>query len=202
MRILILTNSDEGLYRFRRELLDRVVSEKHEVIVSIPDGDYVNKIKDLGCAVKLTEIARRSTNPFLDYKLIKSYHFLVDEIQPDLVLTYTIKPNIYGGMVCASHDIPYIANITGLGSALQNKGLLQYILLRLYRFSLRKVKTVFFQNDKNEKFFSKHGIANGKHKMLPGSGVNLQKFAFMKPKEGIEETKLLLLDDYERQKYK
>lgn len=107
------------------------------------------------------------------------YRKLIRETKPDLVLTYTIKPNIYGGMASALCGVPYVANITGLGTAVENGGLMQKLTLFLYKLGLRKVKKVFFQNDENRRFFETHKIARGKHDSLPGSGVNLTKFTLL-----------------------
>ena len=88
----------------------------------------------------------------------------------------TIKPNIYGGIACRLLKTPYISNITGLGTALENKGLLQKIIVHLYKISLRKAKCVFFQNTENQQFFIDNNISVGKGRLIPGSGVNLEHF--------------------------
>jgi len=180
MRVLILANSDMGLYKFRKELPERLIADGHEVYASVPNGEFVQEIESLGCKVERTEISRHGTNPVKDLKLIWKYRRYVKQIHPDIVLTYTIKPNVYGGMVCASLGVPYIPNITGLGVAVESKSILQLVTLTLYRIALRKAQTVFFQNTENEKFFTQKGIALGKHKLLPGSGVNL---SYYKPLE-------------------
>src|SRR5699024_1742712 len=95
---------------------------------------------------------------------------------PTVILTYTIKPNIYGGIIAKKYKIPYIANVTGLGSALINKNKLQKLLIYLYKIAFSNVSAVFFQNKENKQFFADHNIAVNKHKMLPGSGVNLNHF--------------------------
>lgn len=176
MRILILANNDVGLYKFRKELLERLISDEYTVYASLPDGDLIPDIEALGCEVIKTEISRHGTNPVQDLKLMQTYIKIVKEKKPDIVFTYTIKPNVYGGAACASLHVPYVANITGLGTAVENGGLMQKITLTLYRYGLRKAQTVFFQNKENEEFFTSKGLALGKHKMLPGSGVNLQYY--------------------------
>lgn len=173
MKILILANNDMGLYKFRKELPERLIADGHEVYVSVPDGEFIYDIKTLGCKVVKTEISRHGTNPVEDLKLMEKYRRYVKKLRPDIVFTYTIKPNVYGGVVCASLGVPYVPNITGLGTAVENKGVLQLVTLNLYKFSLRKAQTVFFQNATNEEFFQSKNIAVKKHKMLPGSGVNL-----------------------------
>lgn len=185
MKVLIFANNDIGLYKFRKELLERLILEGHDVYVSLPNGEFVPNIQSLGCKYIETEISRHGTNPFHDLKLLKQYKSMLREIKPDIVFTYTIKPNIYGGMACASLGVPYVMNITGLGTAVENPGLLQVITVNLYRIAVRKAQTVFFQNKENEAFFTSKKIALGKHKMLPGSGVNLSFYEPLKyPKDG------------------
>ena len=98
------------------------------------------------------------------------------EVKPDVVLGYTIKPNIYGAIAAGEKNIPFVANITGLGTAVENPGLSQKITVALYHIAFRKVQKVFFQNTENQQFFIDHKIAIGKHGLLPGSGVNLARF--------------------------
>lgn len=176
MKILILANNDIGLYKFRKELIEELIIRNYEVYISLPDGDFVEALKTLGCKYIKTDIARHGTNPIQDLGLLNFYKKIIRQIQPDMVLTYTIKPNIYGGLACASSDTPYLTNITGLGTAVETKGLLQFITMTLYRKALRKADTVFFQNRENENFFLKHKLVLGKHKLIPGSGVNLSYY--------------------------
>jgi galacturonosyltransferase len=100
---------------------------------------------------------------------------LLKNIEPDIVFTYTVKPNVYAGMACASLNIPYVSNITGLGTAIENGGMMQKFLLLLYRYGLRKAQKVFFQNDDNCKFMLSKGVVKGPYEILPGSGVNLSE---------------------------
>lgn len=125
MQILVLANNDIGLYKFRKELLERLISDGHTVYASVPDGDMISDIKALGCEVIITDISRHGTNPIEDLKLLQTYKSIIKEKKPDAVLTYTIKPNVYGGAACASLNVPYIANVTGLGLAIENGGLIK-----------------------------------------------------------------------------
>ena len=176
MRILILANIDGGLYKFRRELLENLVKE-HEVFFTVPNGDYIEKIKDIGCKyIECTAIERRGKNPIQDLKLLYFYINTIKLIKPNIVFTYTIKPNVYGGMACAILGIPYIVNITGLGSAVENGGVLQKLTLFLYKLGIRKAQKVFFQNAENRDFMIKHGVVRGAYDLLPGSGVNLDQY--------------------------
>ena len=178
-KILILANYDVGLYKFRRELIERLLLEKYEVYVSLPNGEYVSKLVEMGCNFINTAVDRRGTNPIRDFKLLRQYRKIVNSVGPDCILTYTIKPNIYGGIVAAAKKIPYIPNVTGLGSAIENGGLLNKIVLTLYKYAFRNAKMVFFQNEVNQKFFIEKKIAKAKHKLIPGSGVNLKHYSQM-----------------------
>ncbi len=179
-RILVLTNHQTGLYKFRRELLECLVQKGYNVYVSVPEGDFTKELRDLGVKVIINSfLDRRGTNPIHDLRLLRYYRFLVNRIRPDVALTYTIKPNVYGGYVCGKQGIPYIANVTGLGTSIENSGLMQKITLKLYKIGLRHAKKVFFQNTENLSFMLKHSVVDKeKAEVLPGSGVNTEEHCY------------------------
>ena len=177
-RILILANADGGLYNFRKELLKSFVNKGYTVNCALPFGEKISYITELGCNCVDVKMSRRGTNPFEDFKLFLNYIKLIRKINPDVVLTYTIKPNVYGGMACRVLKIPYIVNVTGLGTAVQNGGLMQKLTLKLYKMGLKKAKTVFFQNSENQKFMVENGVVKSENDLLPGSGVNLEQHCF------------------------
>lgn len=179
MKILILANFDAGLYKFRKELIQELVKE-HQVSICLPKGDFTERLINLGCKfIPCDLLDRRGKNPLKDLQLLSFYKNTLKELHPDIVLTYTIKPNVYGGMACSSLGIPYVVNITGLGSAVENGGLLQKITLGLYKLGLRKAKMVFFQNKENQEFMLRHGVVQGAYDLLPGSGVNLEEYKLL-----------------------
>ena len=167
MKIMILANSDIGLYKFRKELLQRLTA-MHEVYILLPYGDFVDDLTKMGCVFIPIEFDRHGTNPFKELKLIKLYKNAIKKVKPDIVFTYTIKPNIYGGMACAKLRVPYVANITGLGTAVEKKSLLQKIALFLYKRGLRKAQKVFFQNTENLEFMLGHKVIKDNYEVLPG----------------------------------
>lgn len=177
-KILILTNSAEGLYLFRKELLCALKSDGHALAVSVPEDRFCEKIEALGCRLLVTDLDRRGMNPLKDLLLAGKYWSLLRSERPDWVFAYTIKPNIYGGLVCRISRVPYICNITGLGTALENPGLLGRVLLVMYRYSLKRARCVFFQNEYNQRFMKEHGVVRGRDRLLPGSGVNLTEHAY------------------------
>jgi galacturonosyltransferase len=176
-KILILTNNDVGLYKFRKELIEQLLQE-HEVYISLPFGDFVPKLESIGCTYIQTPLNRRGMNPFADMKLLMTYINILRDIKPGIALTYTIKPNIYGGIACGLLNIPYISTVTGLGSAIQNGGLLKKLTLTLYKIGLKNASCVYFQNKTNLDMFLTEKIINGRVKLIPGSGVNLEHHRF------------------------
>jgi glycosyltransferase involved in cell wall biosynthesis len=178
MKILVLANFGMGLYNFRKELLEELIKQNNEVYISLPNDDYVLKLKSLGCKYVETYLERRGTNPISDFKLLLHYINLIKRIKPDVVLTYTIKPNVYGGLACRLTKTPYITNITGLGTSVENKGVIQKITLMLNKIGLKKASCLFFQNETNHKFFQEQNIVKTKTRLIPGSGVNLDYHTF------------------------
>ncbi|AOZ97437.1 glycosyltransferase family 4 protein [Butyrivibrio hungatei] len=178
MKILILTNYANGLYLFRKELVESFIKEGHQVVVSVPSDENCKKLEGLGVEIIETALDRHGMNPAKDIKLFNTYLSMIRKEKPQVVLTYTIKPNIYGAMAAKILKVPYISNITGLGTAIENGGMLSKILIKMYSSSLRRAQKVFFQNEKNMDFMQKHGIAKDNAGLLPGSGVNLTEHPF------------------------
>lgn len=178
-KVLFLVNHDIVIYNFRREIVERLLEEGYEVYISSPYGERIDDLIKMGCKYLEASIERHGTNIAKEIILLRYYKKIMKQISPDVVLTFTIKPNIYGGIAAKSLNIPYIANITGLGSAVENEGLMQKLSVVLYKIAFKKINTVFFQNKENLEFFKNKKIALGKHKLLPGSGVNLEQFSLL-----------------------
>lgn len=177
MKILILANFDVGLYQFRQELLARLLAKGHQVLISLPDGDLVRPLEEMGCTFIETPIDRRGINPVTDLQLLLRYRAILRQVQPDLVISYTIKPNIYGGLACRLAGIPFAANITGLGTAFQKQGTLRTLVTTMYKTALKKAKVVFFENAGNRDTLLEEGIVRKEQcRLLMGAGVNLQRY--------------------------
>lgn len=172
MKVLILTNNDIGLYRFRRELIEALCRE-NEVFLALPEGEMIPELKKTGAAYIPFPFHRRGMNPFADLGQLLRYVRLIRRIRPHVVLTYTIKPNVYGGLACRITKTPYIENVTGLGTAMANGGILSLITSSLYALGLKRARCVFFQNAAQRELFMKKGLVRGKTRLIPGSGVNL-----------------------------
>lgn len=176
-KVLILTNSSGGLYDFRNEFV-KALLEDNQVYISVPDDVKAKELKSEGCRIITTPINRRGLNPLEDLKLYRTYHKLMKELQPDLVITYTIKPNIYGGFCAGRMKLPYITTITGLGGAFDRKGLLLRLIIRMYRAGMKKAECIFFQNSENREMFWKFGIRGNRDRLVMGSGVNLERHKY------------------------
>lgn len=176
-KILFVANYDMGIYNFRREIIEKLIEEKHEVYVSTPVGTCTQKIKDLGVHFCEATVERHGKNPLQELKLMRYYFNLMKQVKPDIVFGYTIKPNIYGAIAARQLGIPFVANITGLGTAVETEGIGQKVLIQLYKFAFTRIKKVFFQNRENMEFFRKNNIATEVHDLLPGSAVNLKRFS-------------------------
>lgn len=176
MKFLFLSNSIGGLMNFRKELIEQLSSQGHDIHISSPIERSTEYFENLGCQIHPLSMKQRGTNPFSEIKLIKSYVNLLKKLEPDVVLAYTIKPNIYGSIACRKYGIPIIASVTGLGNAIENGGFLQRISIMLLRWGLYKTDHVFFQNQESQDFFSHKGIKLKSQSLIAGSGVNLDKF--------------------------
>ena len=175
MKILIITNHSYMLYRFRRELIQALMQE-HEVVLSMPFVGHEEDFQAMGLRRINTELDRRGINPKTDWKLFNAYRHLLKTERPDMVITYSIKPNIYAGLACTMAGIPFCANVQGLGTAFQRKGLAQFVTI-LYKTALRKAKTVFFENKGNaQEFLDRKIIPSEKVTVLAGAGINLEAY--------------------------
>ena len=193
MRILILSNFGMGLYKFRKELLEALIKTGDEVYISLPHDEYVPKLENLGCKFIESKVDRRGTNPITDLKLLSTYLKIIRKIKPDIVLTYTIKPNVYGGIACRITKTPYMPNVTGLGTSIENEGLMQKLSLAFYKLGLKNAKCIFFQNEPNRQFFIDRGIIKNKSKVIPGSGVNLEQHPYEEYPSDKENIRLLFI---------
>lgn len=178
-KILILANHYNTLRIFRRELICNL-SKMHEVYIVIPPCDDDNKkiLESYGAGIQFVQMERRGMNPIGDVALLLNYNSIIKQIRPDKVITYTIKCNIYGAIVCKWRKIPCYVNITGLGSAFQNNGLTRKLVSLLYKISLNKAKRIFFENVGNRDTLVNDKIVKLEQTIvMPGAGVNLREFS-------------------------
>lgn len=179
-KLMIFTNHSYMLYRFRKELIDALLRKRgYEVVISTPFVGHEADLAAMGARCIETPIDRRGMNPVTDLTLLRTYREQLRAECPDKVLTYSIKPNIYAGLLCRRMQIPYSANVQGLGTAFQNR---QTALLvsAMYRHALKQAHTVFFENRANADEFRKRDILpERKITVVNGAGVNLEEYPYM-----------------------
>lgn len=174
-RILIVTNHSYMFWRFRRELVEELQKEE-EVILVMPFVGHEEDFQRMGIRCIPVSMDRRGKNPFAEWKLFGEYKRLLEQEQPELVVTYSIKPNIYLGLLCEKKQIPCCANVQGLGSAFENP-LLAALVTILYRRAFRRIVRVFFENEENARAFCEKKIITAEQEtVLPGAGVNLEQY--------------------------
>jgi len=178
-KLMVITNHSYMLWQFRRELIGKLM-EDYDVIISTPFVGHEDDFKAMGCTMIETDVDRRGINPKTDMKLYLTYRRLLKEHHPDMVVTYSIKPNVYAGYACRQMRIPYCVNVQGLGTAFQKKGLRE-IVIRMYKTALKKAKTVYFENKGNAKVFLQEQIIRREQMcLLKGAGVNLKYYTYQK----------------------
>ena len=185
-KVALMANDTTYTYNLRAAIIKRLIEEKYEVYVIAEILEFEKELKDMGCNLINIEIGRHGTNPLSDLKLLKKYKKILTEINPDFIISYNIKPNVYGGLASKKLEAKFMPNITGLGTALEYPGLMQKLTIFLNKIGLRKASVVFFQNSENMKFFKEHKILSKNTKMvlLPGSGVDLEKHQLLEyPKD-------------------
>lgn len=183
-RILFLSNHYITLYAFRRELIGRLAADGHEVYISVPEDDRNKYFEALGCRLIITPMSRRGVNPLEDLELLRQYRRMMTELKPDIVFSYTIKPNIYGSLAANRMRIKQVCNITGTGATFLGGGLVSHVAKMMYRLSVRRAYKVFFQNTGDRDFFVSRGMAPADSQLLPGSGVNLEQHSLCPMPEG------------------
>ncbi|MBR5419583.1 MAG: glycosyltransferase family 4 protein [Lachnospiraceae bacterium] len=182
--IALLTNNDDDIYCFRKELIEALIDEGYTVLISCPYGEKFKLMEGIPYIYDDPVIDRRGTNPVADAKLFAHYLTLFAKHQPAVVLTYTAKPNVYGSLAARMLNIPVINNLTGFGSALQGSALKKGLILRLFQLAYRGSRCIMFQNSTNKRLAEHYRMVKGKGRLIPGSGVDMRRFPVLPYPEG------------------
>ena len=176
--IAIVINTSWNIYNFRLGLLKVLQKEGYRIVAIAPVDDYSPKLEALGVEYHNITINNKGTNPVEDLKLIAAFYQLYKKIKPDVLLHYTIKPNIYGTVAARLAGIPVISNISGLGTVFLNNKLSSNVARLLYKIALQSPKKVFYQNsDDRQLFIDSRLVSKDKTGLLPGSGIDTVKFS-------------------------
>ncbi|MBF9251710.1 glycosyltransferase family 4 protein [Pontibacter sp. 172403-2] len=177
MRIALVINTSWNIYNFRIDLVQALLADGHEVVAVAPCDAYSGKLEEAGCRFVPVPM-EQGTNPVKDLLLCWRLYRTYKRLRPDVVLHYTIKPNIYGAVAAHWAGVPAINNVSGLGTVFITRDYVSAIALRLYKFAFRYPAKVFFQNEDDRRLFLRNRLVGESiTAVLPGSGVNLQAFA-------------------------
>jgi glycosyltransferase involved in cell wall biosynthesis len=187
MKVAITLNTSWNIYNFRMSLIKALLKDGHDVVAIAPHDEYTVKLVEAGCDFEDVTMDSRGASPIRDTGLTFELYNIYNRVRPDIILHYTIKPNIYGTLAAAMLRIPVINNVSGLGTIFLNEDWISKIALSLYRFSFRFPKKVFFQNQEDyQLFMDKNLIQRNICEVIPGSGIDLDQFTPHPPKEKAE----------------
>ncbi|WP_250630278.1 glycosyltransferase family 4 protein [Rhodoflexus caldus] len=193
MKICIVINSSWNIYNFRAGLIQSLKKGGHEIVTIAPDDGYVTHLEKLGCRHHIIEIDNKGSNPINDFWLFTQLVQIYAAERPDVILHYTIKPNIYGTFAATMLGIPTINNVTGLGTVFLHRNLTSRIAHKLYRWAFRFPQTVFFQNQEDRDLFVNMKLVRPEiTDVLPGSGIDVDKFIPAQTKKNTIFTFLLI----------
>jgi len=178
MHILATVNAAWNIWNFRRPVIAALLAEGHSVTVLAPEDETAGRLKEIGCRFIALEMDQKGLDPMRDLALLRRLRAAFREHRPDVILSYTVKNNIYGAIAARSLGIPFIPNVSGLGTAFLSEGWLQWLVERLYGAAFRRLPVVFFQNDEDRDLFvARRLVREDQARLLPGSGIDLDHFA-------------------------
>lgn len=177
MRVAVVINTSWNIYNFRLGLIKSMLQRGHEVACIAPRDSFSNKLVEEGCEFYPITMDSRGVNPLKDLALIWELRKQYKKVKPDIILHYTVKPNIYGTFAAYLLNIPVINNVCGLGSSFIRGGLVSGIVKLLYKLSFRYARKVFFQNNEDcDLFISQNIVKKEMADLVPGSGINIEHF--------------------------
>ncbi len=199
MNTLLIGNDFHAIYYTRKELIKELV-KLHNVYVAIPKKENNKLIEQLGCNVIPLEMSRMGMNVFCELKVLFAINEIIKKIKPNIIFTFTIKPNIYVGLLQRKKESCQIVTITGLGRLFQKESIKKKLVIALYRFAFSNVKRIFFENSEIEEIFAKLNIAENRHTIVNGAGVNLQENLLEEYPEDSNGLRIVFVGRIERDK--
>ena len=176
LTVAIVLNTSWNIYNFRLALIRALTEEGYRVLLIAPRDEYTQKLEAEGFAYYEIKMNNKGVNPLEDLKLTYDFYKLYKEMKPDVILNYTIKPNIYSSLAARRLEIPVINNITGLGTVFLNNNLSSHIARWLYKLSIYK-NSVVFQNKEDMKLFIEEGLVKESSvTLIAGSGIDTERF--------------------------
>ena len=177
MKIALLSNTAWYLWNFRRGLIQALQANGETIYIVAPIDETIPKLQKIGCQILQIDVSSKGKNPLEEIKVIFRYLKILKEVQPDVILTFTIKPVVYGGLAARYLRMPVVHTITGLGTVFITPGWITRIVRFLYRIALLSAHRIYFQNVDDRKLFADMNIIElGRSEIIPGSGIDIHHF--------------------------
>ncbi len=177
MRIMLTVNAAWNIWNFRRPVVEALLADGHQLTVLAPLDDSVDQLESLGCRILPLKMDVKGKNLWYDFQLLIRFYRCFRTEKPEVVLGYTVKNNVFGALAARACGIPFIPNVSGLGTAFLSTGILRQIVVTLYRLAFKNLKVVFFQNTDDEALFVELAVVKTEQsRCLPASGIDLEYF--------------------------
>lgn len=177
-KLAFVANTAWSMFNFRHGLLSRLIYDGYQLTIIAPRDEFSDKLQKMGCAVVDLPMEAKGTNPLQELKLIYTLYRIYQQITPDFIIHYTIKPNVYGSFAAKIAGIPSLAITTGLGYTFVNDNFIAKIARQLYKMAFRYPKEVWFLNEDDRQAFLAYSLVReNKAKLLHGEGVNVSHFS-------------------------
>ena len=178
LHVMITANAAWNIWNFRRPIVESLLAAGHRVTILAPADEMLPNLQGLGCTVVPLKMDVRGLNPVADLALLLRFRAILRDMRPDAVLSFTIKNNVFGGLAARLAGVPFVPNVTGLGTAFLSGWLLQRVAETLYRAAFRALPVVFFENEDDRGLFEARGMLRpGQAWVLPGTGIDLIHYA-------------------------
>lgn len=194
LHVMMTVNAAWNIWNFRQPLLRALLDKGHRVTVLAPQDEAVPQLEAMGVRFRPLEMSAKGLNPLEGLRLHRAFTKAYRDEKPDIVFGFTIKNNLFGAMAARRCRVPFVPNVTGLGTAFLSGGLLQKVAEILYRHAFGPLQTVFFQNEDDRGLFLQRGLVRAEQTcVLPGSGIDLERFALASYPEDVTETRFLMI---------
>lgn len=192
-RVALVANTSWYVFNFRAALIRSLLSKGYEVVVLAPYDQYAEEFPKWGVKYCPTKMYNKGTNPLQDLALTYKFYQCFRRERPDVLLTYTIKPNIYASVAAGALNIPVINNVSGLGTLFIDSSPVTRLVQRMYKFAMRRSAKIFFQNNDDLAVFLDAGLAHPSViERIPGSGVDTRKFGLAEARRNDDRFTFLL----------
>ncbi|KAA8981909.1 glycosyltransferase family 4 protein [Halospina sp. K52047b] len=175
--VLLTSNTSWYLYNFRRSTIRALNEAGYRVLCLAPRDEFSARLAELGAEYEPLPLDGKAVGPVGEVRSLMAIRRVVRRFQPVFVFNFTVKMNIYAGLVCAWAGIPFANNISGLGTAFIHDNWLFRRVRQVYGMVNRRAERLFFQNSEDQAVFRRYGLMGDvPTTLLPGSGVDLAHF--------------------------